>query len=498
MNLVKNLTSGRLLAQSTAWNLAGMVVPMLVALFAIPMLIDGMGKERFGLLAIIWMGVGYFSLFDLGLGRALTKLVSEHLGCETQADLGSLIWTALILLAFFGSIGAVALSILSPVLVTGLLQVPIELHREAIAAFRILAVGIPFVIITAGIVGLLHAHQRFGTVAAIRVPLGIVTFAGPLLTLQFSPSIALATMALLAARLVALFVFFVATNTVRPELTNPEWLDRSQVRPLVSFGGWLTVTNIIGPLMTYLDRFFIGAILGLTAVAYYVTPYEILSRLQMLPQAIMGVMFPAMASANSGDKSRLVKLYLHSSTVIYWSMLPVTSCIFLLSPEALLVWLGEDFRDEAVPVVHWLATGWIINTLARPALTVLQSTGRPDLVAKAHLSELIPYLGLLWWFAANYGITGVAAAWSIRIVADSMILNALVAYKLPILRNQVLRTCKTAVLTMMLFGTIWVVEPLTIRVTALFFLIGIAVLMLLPIIRKAWQSSESTQSRGIV
>jgi O-antigen/teichoic acid export membrane protein len=73
----------------------------------------------------------------------------------------------------------------------------------------------------------------------------------------------------------------------------------------LSFGGWLTVTNIVGPLMTYMDRFFIGAMLGLSAVTYYVTPYEVLSRLQMLPQAIMGVLFPAMAAAHGGDQQRL-------------------------------------------------------------------------------------------------------------------------------------------------------------------------------------------------
>jgi O-antigen/teichoic acid export membrane protein len=40
-----------------------------------------------------------------------------------------------------------------------------SIHEEAIAAFRILAVGVPVVIVTAGLVGLLEAHQRFGVIA---------------------------------------------------------------------------------------------------------------------------------------------------------------------------------------------------------------------------------------------------------------------------------------------------------------------------------------------
>lgn len=80
MRPAETLLSGRLLARNTIWNLAGTAAPLLVAVIAVPHLIEGMGKERFGLLAIIWMGIGYFSLFDMGLGQALTMLVAEHLG----------------------------------------------------------------------------------------------------------------------------------------------------------------------------------------------------------------------------------------------------------------------------------------------------------------------------------------------------------------------------------------------------------------------------------
>lgn len=479
------LTSGRLLARSALWNLVGMAAPILVALVAIPLLIDGMGKERFGLLAIIWMGVGYFSLFDLGLGRALTKMVSERLGREETDELGPIIWTAFSLLAALGALGAALLLIFSQPLVAGLLNVPAELRDEGIAAFRVLAVGLPLVIVTAGLVGLLEAHQRFGTITAIRVPLGVLTFAGPLVTLQFTPSIAWATAVLLAGRTIALVSFYSAAARVRVELRSPRILQRAHIRPLLSFGGWLTVSNIVGPLMTYLDRFFIGALLSLSAVAYYVTPYEVLSRLQILPQAIMGVLFPAMAAAHASDPTRLIQLYATSSKVAYWAMVPVTAGAFLLAPEALLLWLGEDFRDAATPVVRWLAAGWTINVLARPASTVLQSTGRPDLVAKAHLTELIPYLSLLAWLTEAYGITGAAVAWTLRVVADTIILNAIAARVLPVLRPLIARSYAALLATGAVLGGAWLLEPLPLRLLVLLVVTTAAILGLWFIARRA-------------
>jgi len=494
---VNTLTSGRLLARSAIWNLVGMAAPVLVALIAIPMLIEGMGKERFGLLAIIWMGVGYFSLFDLGLGRALTRMVSERLGRNDVTELGALIWTAFILLTVLGIIGATLLILFSPALVMGLLQVPEALHEEAIAAFRILAIGVPFVIITAGLVGLLEAHQRFRVIATIRIPLGILTFAAPLITLQFTPSIAWATLALLLSRLVALVFYYWAAASVRKELRKPRSLDSRQVRPLLSFGGWLTVTNIVGPLMTYLDRFFISAVLGLTSVAYYVTPYEILSRVQMVPQAIMGVMFPAMAATHGADPLRMSILYTNGSKVLYWAMLPVLAGAFLLGPEVLMIWLGEDFRSASTSVLQWLAAGWMINVLARPAFTVLQAAGRPDLVAKAHIAELVPYLGVLWWIVGIYGISGVAAAWTLRIVFDTLILNVLVGWKLPVLRKQVARTFLTMLATGGMFVAFFLMDSLWARLIVLIVLVSMSAYFLSPIIQQARRGVFLSKSQNI-
>jgi len=66
---------------------------MIVAVFCIPILIRGLGKERFGLLTLAWVLIGYAGLFDLGLGRALTQLVAQKLGAGEEREIPSLVWT---------------------------------------------------------------------------------------------------------------------------------------------------------------------------------------------------------------------------------------------------------------------------------------------------------------------------------------------------------------------------------------------------------------------
>src|SRR2546422_3110955 len=209
-----HLTGGRLLARNTVWNLVGNGAPMAVAVFCIPILIRGLGTERFGVLTLVWALIGYASLFDLGLGRALTQLVARKLGAGGEREIPAVAWTSLLLMLFLGFVGAAAIFLISPWLAGRGLNVPTELQRETLQSFRLLGLSIPFVITAAGLRGLLEAHQRFGLISALRIPMGVFTFAGPLLVLPFSKSLVPVVATLVAGR-VAAWATSVATTGTR-------------------------------------------------------------------------------------------------------------------------------------------------------------------------------------------------------------------------------------------------------------------------------------------
>ncbi|MHB1391461.1 MAG: oligosaccharide flippase family protein, partial [Thermoleophilia bacterium] len=100
------LTKGSLLARNTVWHLFGQVIPLLVALVSIPILMRGLGTDKFGVLTLAWLIIGYFSFFDMGLGRALTILVAEKLDDGSTEEVNSLIWSAMSLLLVPGMLSA--------------------------------------------------------------------------------------------------------------------------------------------------------------------------------------------------------------------------------------------------------------------------------------------------------------------------------------------------------------------------------------------------------
>ncbi len=486
-----NLTGGRRLARNVIWNLLGTGAPLLVAIVAIPLLIDGLGTARFGVLTLAWMVVGYFSLFDLGLGRALTKLVAEKLGKGQDDEIPALIWTAMSLMAALGVLGAFVVAALSPWLVSGVLKIPMELQPETLTAFYLLAASIPIVISTTGLRGILEAHQRFGLVNAVRIPLGIFTFLGPVAVLPFSSSLVPVVAVLVIARLVSWCAYAVLCLKLEPALRHSAGIHRAMVRPLINFGGWMTVTNIVGPLMVYMDRFLIGAVVSMTAVAYYATPYEVVTKLWIIPGALMGVIFPAFASTLVKDRARATRLFDRAVNYIFLSLFPVVLIIVTFAHEGLSLWLGSEFADNSTVVLQLLAVGVFINSHAHVPFGLIQGAGRPDIIAKLHLAELPFYLLTLWWSLDAYGITGAAIVWVLRVTVDTMLLF--------IMANRLLSAASPVTLrSVLVAGMIFTVLVLGSMIPGLLMKGGMLMLVLVIFAAAAWSAILATDERDMI
>jgi O-antigen/teichoic acid export membrane protein len=415
-------STGSRVIRNTLWNLVGLLAPLLAAVYAIPVLIREAGVDRFGVLALAWLVIGYFGLFDLGLGRALIKLVSEKIEAKRTGEIQELIWTTLFLMVLLGLLGGGLLLAFTDSLVLGVLNIPATLQSEALDAFRLLAWSVPIVIVTTGLRGILEAYQRFDLVNLMRAPMGVLIFVGPIAVLPFSNKLDAMVLVLLLLRVVFFFVHAAQCENVLGGLLRRPLISWHQVRPLLGLGGWMTVSNVVGPMMVYIDRLVIGSVLSVAAVAYYVTPYEVVTKLLVIPGALMGVLFPAFSADLSGDRTRALDLFQRAVKWIFLTMYPAVLLATVFASDALRLWLTEEFSLKGTSVLQWLAAGVLLNGLAQVPFTFIQSAGRPDLTAKLHLAELLFYFVVLWECINRWGITGAAAAWTLRGGIDTVAL----------------------------------------------------------------------------
>jgi O-antigen/teichoic acid export membrane protein len=417
------LTSGRLLARNTVWNLIGSCSPIIVAVLCLPVIKSTLGTDRLGIISLAWAIIGYFGFFDLGLSRALTKLVAEKLGAQRAEEIPAMVWTSLFLMGGIGVVSALVAFLLVPWLVQHPLKVPAELRTETTQAFYWICLSIPIVVVTAGLRGMLEALQRFRLATAIRIPMGIFTYLGPVLILPFSHSLVPIMAVLVLGRTVAGIAHLWACFRAFPPLRHSCSFHSSCVGPLFRFGTWMTVSNVVGPIMVSFDRFLIGSMISVAAVAFYAVPYEVVTRLLLVAGALVGVLFPAFSTAVVSDRARLVFLFESGVKYIFLVLFPITLVLITFAPEALHFWLGSEFARQSAPVAQILAIAIFINSLGQVPFAHVQGAGRPDITAKLHLVELPIYIVALVLMAKTMGIRGVALAWLLRVIIDSGLLT---------------------------------------------------------------------------
>ena len=413
-----------MLARNTLMNLIGQAVPLLVAVIAMPFIVRGLGTERFGLLTLAWVVLGYFTIFDLGLGRATTKYVAEALGKGEGTQVPHIIWTAVTVQAIMGFVGAIVLLGVTDLLVDRVLNIPPQLLSEAKVTFHLLALSIPVVLIASSFSGVLEAAQRFDLVNAVRIPSSILTYLLPLIGLSQGLGLPGIVALIVLARLGALVAFVAMNLRIRPELGKYS-ASFSLLFRLFAYGGWVTVSSIVGPILVYLDRFLIGSLLTIAAVAYYTAPYEAVTRLWVISASLTMTLFPAFSTLQGEkDSQRLGTLFARSVKYVLLTTGPVVVVIWLFAGEMLQMWLGADFATESTTALQILAIGVLINSLGQTPFALLQGVGRPDLPAKFHLIELPVYIGVAWILVSNFGIAGAAGAWTLRVALDALLLFA--------------------------------------------------------------------------
>ena len=402
-------------------NVAGAIIPLLLALVTVPWIIGGYGLDRYGVLAIALVLLAYFNVFDLGIGRATTRFLAEASGSTTRRE-GAIFWSALLLNLVLGLVGGLALAALVPWLASGILRVPADLAHEARVALYGVALLIPIAILGASVTAAFEAYHRFDLANLLQLPASILTQLLPLIALRWTHNIGIVVLALAGVRLVLLGIALLVALRAFPALRGGSGIDAIEARRLLGFGGWLTVTNIVGPLMVNADRLLIGAVLGMAAVAYYSTPSDIVFRLLVLPAALMRVAFPIVGAATPESARQLWGSMVRVMSALTLALGMVALPLLVLGPLLLHYWLGAEFAREAGSVLQILAIAMLVNGLAQVPYTWVQGYGRPDLTAKLHLAELVAYIPLLWVLLRVFGIVGAAVAWTLRVAIDSAVL----------------------------------------------------------------------------
>lgn len=398
-------------------------MPVAVAAITVPELVTRIGPERFGILTLAWGLVGYAGALDLGIGRALTQQVGVLIGKNQLGSIATVLATASRITLVSGLLGS-ALIIMAALLgATAWVKNTNIPQIELKSCLLLLAVALPAQAMSATYKGLNEAFLNFKSVSILRAILGALNFGGPYLICLHSSYLPTIICSLVVSRLIALYIYRkLALDCLRATYTKKSEYSREAAKALFGFGGWLTLSSLVSPVLLQADRFIIASTISAAAVFVYVLPYEMVVQSLVLVGAISSVIFPALTRLMHEHPTRWQPYFKKWLLRVAVLMAAICLLIAFSLPWVLPIWIKNNLNPESIVIGQILCVGVFANSLAAMFYALLHAQGKVRVTAKLHLVELPLFLMALLALIPIFGIQGAAFAWVGRMVFDFLAL----------------------------------------------------------------------------
>ena len=399
------------IAKNSFFNVAGYLIPGLLSIPILGYMARELGIEEFGLFTLILSIVGYASIFDIGITRSVIREIAIYK--HNKKEVIKILSTSTLIILLLGILAAFLIIIFN-IQITNLLKVSANIKDEFNLCLIIMSLSIPFFLVTQVWCSLLEGKEEFLKLNIYKSISSTLVILLPAIGLFWGQSLTYVIIGLLISRIIAMLLIFKFCKGYRFVIT----FDKLVFNRLITFGGWIAISNIISPIMSYFDRFILANRMGSDVVGFYTGPSEAIARIGIFPSAIARTIFP-MLSSNQMDSFKIKKI---SYVLIIISVVPFALFFAGFAEEVLSLWLGDSFALKSSSVFQILILGLVFNSVAQVPFASIQASGNSKATALLHLIECLPYVVLLWWLITHYGIIGAAWAWTIRMLIDMILL----------------------------------------------------------------------------
>jgi O-antigen/teichoic acid export membrane protein len=335
----------------------------------VPFLLIHLGKEGYGLIALLGVIVSMSEVADLGLRGALGRELAEQVARKDRPAINELASTALLLYLAIASILAFLSWMLAPWLVE-VFKVSAHLQRDAVWMIRIYSsVTFIFSFITPVFTAILSSYNRFDVVNTVRIIRGI---ASGLVLFAVIPVIDNAlygwTAVMLVFQAVAIVLMYVFYRRICEEVQiGVRFLNPARLRPLFKLGGNIYALQMTRALSERSDPLIISYFFGPIGVALYHPGARLSTLVRPFVYTLADQMYPLATKQHVNQQQQKMQRILilgTKYTVILGSLF--TAGLLAFAEPFCRLWLegtlGTDYQIAAQVMMLWALVDFLIYT----------------------------------------------------------------------------------------------------------------------------------------
>jgi O-antigen/teichoic acid export membrane protein len=423
------------LRRNVAANFVGRIWTTVLALAFIPLYLQFLGVEAYGLVGFFATLQGVFGLLDLGMGATVNRELARLSAVDDRREEQRSLVRTLELCYWVISLGTGGfVLVLAATIAHDWVQVsqlsPQTVERAVRLMGLVIALQLPFSFYQSALMGL----QRQVSLNAIVMAVTTARSVGTVLVLwKISPSLEAFFVCQLAGSLAQTVA---ALATVWSGLGGG-FGARPQLAPVVPIWRYAAATSansIVGIALTQTDKVLLSRLLPLEQFGYYALAGTIASFVWAAAIPVNQALFPRFAElVELGDEVTLSALYHRASQIMVVTLIPAAATVALFSWPLLAIWTRNPVTaDHTALVASLLIAGTAINGLVSVPGYLQAAAGWPALMVYTNAAAAVVLVPAILVMTPKYGAAGAALVW--------LILNTgYLMFNVPVMHRRLLR-----------------------------------------------------------
>lgn len=406
----KTIQRNRRLLLSMLTTILAKFIAIGSTLITIPLTLNYLGSELFGVWMVISGVIGFMAFSDLGIGMGLQNALSKAYGQEDLASPKHYVANSyLMVVGLATGLAILLVGIFAVIPVEGLFRIDDETAlTDAVLALKFsllaFALGMPVTLIQRVLGGM----QKTYIANNVMLVGSLISLLAILAAVKFDMGLAgLAVMFILSPTLTLLVYsvyFFYKNKIYRPSLSN---VSSHYLKPVVSAGVWTVFVQIIYTAKMNVPTMIISASLGLIAVAEYSVVQKLIGlAASMIGMALQPLWVVYGEAYYRGDKEWVVGTLKKSIKLVLLLSILAAIAFQLIGQSLILFWVGGEVLPSSMLILGFSL--WMIASNVNICFAMLLN-GTGSFKNQAIYSFFCVGLMLIInkIFAVDLGVTGV-------------------------------------------------------------------------------------------
>jgi O-antigen/teichoic acid export membrane protein len=396
-------------------NYVGQLYSALIGILLVPLYVEYLGIEAYGLVGFYTALQGWFMLLDAGLTPAIGREAARFNGGAMDVlRLRRVLRSLEGIVIAVGTLGATAIALGAGPIASRWLH-PEQLRQEEVA-FAVALMGITIALrwiaglYRAAIGGLEDIVWLSGfsiVIATFRFVLVIpvLLYVGSTPAHFFGYQLVVAVLEVL--------VLIGQTYRRLPAVQQRVSWSLQPVRDVLPFALSSGLATVVWVLVTQTDKILLSGVIPLTHYAYFTMAVLAASGITVLTSPISGALVPRLTRLGaSGDNAGLMRLYRDATQLTALLATPLVLVLAFFPEQVILAWTGKpDMAVNAAPVLRLYAVGNGVLALAALPYYLQIAKGDLSLHTVGNVLFLLLYVPLLFFAAKHFGALGAGYAW---------------------------------------------------------------------------------------